>query len=946
MFFSIGDLITLVVVLLILVIFRALDRNNRSLEKLKRFSDKIAENLSAFVEEKTASMRDLTLELQASLKTGKDMIARARSVEEMLQGRAGDIDAIQKRLTDYDSALSELTAMSARVDKNLAKIRDESQFVDAVDRRIGESAARLERVEKQLPDLEKDFTTRSRSILEAARAEVLGAAEQRVGAMADRIAASEKAVKDFSAYLARLAASEEQTEKQRIASLTRTLDAFETELRGKLSNAAHRAESLEDEAFAKLSERIQENESSMAKSIDTIEARLADYQGDVDYRVKSLEEANTDVDALRASLGETMDTMAAGVRQEMKGLAAELLAGWKAEIAGAATAREQIHAGMAEVETALASLKTRAYQDVEKKLSVFEDEFFADLRARSTGMQEKVLGWQGEMEKRVVDFELDVKERISGADESVQGLRESLRVELEKAKKDASITFEKEIVVVRDALEAGTRKMHREIEARLKELGAELDLGRTELAQLFEASRVEITVWEGRAKQQLAEAELGIADKISALSVEAASSIGNIRDSFAQQKEDLLVSSNEERMALRKELGEMGEAVKMHEADLKRATDAGLESLRGQLDAFQLESQKKMRELQTDVESRIKEHKQLLGETREKSEAMQEKLFGKIEESYRLLSVNLGEIDKRVKNFMSQTRIFERADSLKAALEGTIDEMKKETAKLNGERAEITEIEVQLGRTRKIADEVSTKLTRFLSEKRRIDDMDAEFKKIIALSKDVDLKLDTLSASSDALQQIQAKIRQFEEMGKAVDGGFERLEKKKEILSVTSEGVDRNFQRMEGIEKSLQEADRAAETLASKVQELRGEYDLLASNKKDADSAVETVGKLEAIIAELEGRLEKAQSSREWMARTETRFEEIGRQAQEQVRLLESIMKAETKKEKGERGAPPLDKRETVIKLSHQGWSVQEISRVTQLSRGEVELILELAPKV
>ena len=325
---------------------------------------------------------------------------------------------------------------------------------------------------------------------------------------------------------------------------------------------------------------------------------------------------------------------------------------------------------------------------------------------------------------------------------------------------------------------------------------------------------------------------------------------------------------------------------------------------------------------------------------------MQEKLFGKIEESYRLLSVNLGEIDKRVKNFMSQTRIFERADSLKAALEGTIDEMKKETAKLNGERAEITEIEVQLGRTRKIADEVSTKLTRFLSEKRRIDDMDADFKKIIALSKDVDLKLDTLSASSDALQQIQAKIRQFEEMGKAVDGGFERLEKKKEILSVTSEGVDRNFQRMEGIEKSLLEADRAAETLASKVQELRGEYDLLASNKKDADSAVETVGKLEAIIAELEGRLEKAQSSREWMARTETRFEEIGRQAQEQVRLLESIMKAETKKEKGERGAPPLDKRETVIKLSHQGWSVQEISRVTQLSRGEVELILELAPKV
>ena len=946
MFFSIGDLITLVVVLLILVIFRALDRNNRSLEKLKRFSDKITENLSVFVEEKTTQVRDLSLELQASLKTGREIIARARGVEELLQGKTADTESIQKRLTEYDTALSELTGMSARVDKNLQKLRDESAFVDAVDRRIGESAARLDKVEKKIPAMEQGFAAHARQSLDVARGEVLGSMEQRIGALAGGLAESEKKLKDFSAYIARLESREEQSDKERRAALARTLDAFDADLKGKLSNAARQGETLEDEVFARLSARIQSDESALAKGIETIELRLADYQGDVDYRVKSLEDANNDVDALRAALTETMDKMAAGVRVEMKDTAAALVAGWKSEIAGAAAAREQLHAGMAEVEAGLASLKTRSYQDVEKKLSVFEDEFFADLRARSSGMQEKFQAWQAETEKRAADFEADVKGRIVSAEESVQGLREALRADVEKVRKDAANSVEKELAGVKDALEAGTRKMHREIETRLKELGVELDAGRKELAELFEASRAEFTVWEGRARQQLAEAELVIADRISSLSAEASSSIGNIRDAFAQQKEDLIVSTNEERIALRKELAETGETVASHEAVLKRAADSAMETLRGQLESFQLESQKRMRELQTEVEGRIKEHKQLLSETREKSEAMQEKLFGKVEESYRLLSVNLGEIEKRVKNFMSQTRLFERADTLKAALEGTIDEMKKEMAKLNAERSEIAEIEVQLTRTKKTADEVTGKLTRFLTEKRRIDDMDADFKKIIALSRDVDLKLDTLSASSDALQQIQAKVRQFEEMGKAVEGGFERLEKKKEILSVTSEGVDRNFQRLEGIEKSLQEADRTADTLAIKVQDLRVEYDMLASNKKDADSVMETVSKLGAIITELESRMEKAQSSREWMARTETRFEEIGRQAQEQVRLLESIMKAETRKEKGDRGAPPMDKRETVIKLSHQGWSVQEISRVTQLSRGEVELILELAPKI
>src|SRR5208282_4081659 len=124
MIFSIGDLITFVVVLLILVVYRALDRNNRSLEKLKRFSDKITENLSALVEQKTGQVKDLSLELQANLKTGREILTRARGVEELLQGRTTDIEQIQNRFAEYDRSLAELTAMSARVDKNLLRIRD------------------------------------------------------------------------------------------------------------------------------------------------------------------------------------------------------------------------------------------------------------------------------------------------------------------------------------------------------------------------------------------------------------------------------------------------------------------------------------------------------------------------------------------------------------------------------------------------------------------------------------------------------------------------------------------------------------------------------------------------------------------------------------------------------------------------------------------------------
>ena len=223
--------------------------------------------------------------------------------------------------------------------------------------------------------------------------------------------------------------------------------------------------------------------------------------------------------------------------------------------------------------------------------------------------------------------------------------------------------------------------------------------------------------------------------------------------------------------------------------------------------------------------------------------------------------------------------------------------------------------------------------------------MDADFKKLLTMSKDMDLRLETVYSSQDALQEIQAKIRELENLEKLTESRFERLEKKKAIIEATATGVDKNFQTLESIEKNLGGIDGELSRIAVKLEDLKNEFQLLAANKEKADSIVAKLSDLDGILAGLETRMKSLETAREWLARTETRFEAVGKQAQEQVRLLESILKAEGKHSKSETGAPPLDKRETVIKLAHLGWSAQEIARTTKLSRGEVELILELAPK-
>jgi len=132
--------------------------------------------------------------------------------------------------------------------------------------------------------------------------------------------------------------------------------------------------------------------------------------------------------------------------------------------------------------------------------------------------------------------------------------------------------------------------------------------------------------------------------------------------------------------------------------------------------------------------------------------------------------------------------------------------------------------------------------------------------------------------------------------------------------------------------------------MPDRVEELNARLSQLANNKRDADAAMKQLALLDQTLEDVEGRMENLNQAREWLARTETRLEEVQQNAEEQVKLLGAILKQEKGGKSGE-GAPAMTTRDTVIKLARQSWNVDEIARATSLSRGEVELILELSAK-
>ena len=124
---------TFLVVIIIVILFRTLDKRNRSLEKVKRFSDKLKEEISVFIKEKTVEINDIAVDLDLNLKKSREVLKRILTFEEALKAKEGDFKNMKATVDNYAGTLNELVAMSGRVDENLSRIKDESVFIDTAD---------------------------------------------------------------------------------------------------------------------------------------------------------------------------------------------------------------------------------------------------------------------------------------------------------------------------------------------------------------------------------------------------------------------------------------------------------------------------------------------------------------------------------------------------------------------------------------------------------------------------------------------------------------------------------------------------------------------------------------------------------------------------------------------------------------------------------------------
>jgi len=1104
--FTIGNIITLLVVAIVLAVYRQLDKNNRSLEKIKRYSEKIKTELDSYIDSKTVEVKNFAIELDVHQETGKAILNRISKAEEHLESKAAYIEQMYNRINEYDKALNELTQMTGRVQDNLDRLHEESEFVDKVGKRVKEAGLGILKLEKDIPVLKHEFAKENIKELKLVRSVVLKDTQKIISHIKNEIDSNEKKITDFTNVINELDKSKEVMKDETIKSLQNFLDeqVYKTEQSGEkytaellkrfeiilakkseeaesievdmkrsfdktseyiasamdetdqkvvqfknkikeievvytksLNNAADRGMALEDEAFEsvkqkissdlegfkieydkslaavnstvsgklsgfgtvyeevleknkealkKLSKDLESSDKTVRDRISNVESRVHDYEDTINYKFTKLEAISADLNSLEGNLRISMEQTANNIEADFLDYTKQQDQTQLAYRQKLSDEMKELDGGLNSLELELNGLKTRAYENVAKGLKVFEDDFFSDLKNKNVVMEEKIIEWQGAIDKnleelarsgednrqqiekdysdklkdkleelqervfanqvkfesQVSDFQSRVEERMNHSDSAVDSIEDSIKKNLVEIEERANASFLREFVEFNTGVSSQLKKSERDIDAKLISIEQIVDQKGKELLSFTENSQSDVTVWQAKILQEMKEAEDEMKSGYSDFKKEVFSNISQIKNDFESQKEDLIINTQDERARIKNELKENAAGIIQLQTDLRTKTDNSVENFNREYDTFILEIQKKNRDMLVEFDKKVKEFRLISGETREKTDQLQKKLYGKIEENYKILAVNLQEIDKRQKGFINQTKIFDRADSLKVSLQEAIEDLKSELVKVEAQSNEAREIERKFGSIKKLGDEVNVKLSRFLGEKRRIEEMEGDFKKLIIISQSVDSKLRQVTNSHDDLQAIQIKIRNLEELEKEISVKFDRLEKKDQVIENTTVNVDKNFQQLSDLDEQIKTLSEEVSNIPETIHGLTSKIELLSRNKKKADDTAKQVESLDGLLKDIEERIENMQKAREWLAKTETRLEEVSKQAQEQVKLLGSILKDGDKTAKG---APSMGARDVVTRLAHQGWSIKEIASTTKLSRGEVELILELLPK-
>ena len=158
------NLLPLIASITLILVFRYLDKDNRSIEGAKRFIDGAKTQFDKYFQDNTKKIQDAEIELETKQSLAVAAIKRLESIQAetdekatLFQEKINAISTMEKQISHYDEVLKDLVEMTANVEENLQRLQTESRFLDKTSKKIAGQKSLLDSIENRIPSIISDF---------------------------------------------------------------------------------------------------------------------------------------------------------------------------------------------------------------------------------------------------------------------------------------------------------------------------------------------------------------------------------------------------------------------------------------------------------------------------------------------------------------------------------------------------------------------------------------------------------------------------------------------------------------------------------------------------------------------------------------------------------------------------------------------------------------------
>jgi chromosome segregation ATPase len=253
--------------------------------------------------------------------------------------------------------------------------------------------------------------------------------------------------------------------------------------------------------------------------------------------------------------------------------------------------------------------------------------------------------------------------------------------------------------------------------------------------------------------------------------------------------------------------------------------------------------------------------------------------------------------------------------------------------------------------------DISAKVRQLKSEKKLVQDIARNAEQAIGLITVVDEKIKLIEGERELLERIESGMKdinsRFGDLREKADTLASRekdIEVSIETITKTKDFIGSLEQRAQLLQTNLKELRDREEDLKNKISLIDDKTGSLLNYEVRIDEVLSRFKEMDSFVADIEQRSKQLQNTREWLARTESRLTNLTKDAERLVGDMQGLRQPAGVGDgaSSSKDGPTLLSREseskvkTVLTLFEQKWTIPEICKVTKMSRGEVELILEL----